>query len=137
MPYPTDHDADFLFVEKDDSEEANEFIVCLCCKLMQAFEPDNVQLLSPMRRGVLGTANLNQLLQTELNPGSIGLRVVGFEFRIGDKIMQIKNNYDKAVFNGDIGIVCEVNTDDKELTVHFDDNLVVYDSSELDELVLP
>ena len=119
MPYLTDHDSDFLFVEKDDSEQATEFIIRLYCCFMQDFETDNVQLLSPMRRGELDTDNLNQLLQAEFYPSSIGLKVAGFEFRLGD-----------------IGIVCDVNTDDRELTVRFDDNHVVYDSSELDELVL-
>ena len=136
MPYLTDHDSDFLFVEKDDSEEATEFIVRLCSHFMQEFEPDNVQLLSPMRRGELGVTNLNQLIQEDFNPSAISLKMAGIEYRLGDKVMQIKNNYEKDVFNGDIGIVCDVNTDDRELTVRFDDNYVIYDSSELDELVL-
>ena len=103
---------------------------------MQEFEPDNVQLLSPMRRGELGVTNLNQLIQEDFNPSAISLKMAGIEYRLGDKVMQIKNNYEKDVFNGDIGIVCDVNTDDRELTVRFDDNYVIYDSSELDELVL-
>ena len=136
MPYLTDHDSDFLFVEEDNNEEATEFIVRLCSHFMQELEPDNVQLLSPMRRGELGVTNLNQLIQEEFNPGAIGLKMAGIEFRLGDKVMQIKNNYEKTVFNGDIGIICDVNTDDRELTVRFDDNYVIYDSSELDELML-
>lgn len=89
-----------------------------------------------MRRGELGTTNLNQLLQAEFNPDEIGLKSAGIEYRLGDKVMQIRNNYEKYVFNGDIGIVSDVNTYDRELTVTFDDREVVYDSSELDELVL-
>lgn len=136
MPYLTDHHSDFLFIEEENPENAAEFIVHLCCKFMQDFAPDNVQLLSPMRRGELGTTNLNQLLQAEFNPDAIGLKFAGIEYRLGDKVMQIRNNYEKSVFNGDIGIVCNVNTYDRELTVSFDDREVVYDSSELDELVL-
>ena len=136
IPYLTDHHSDFLFVEKDDPQDAAEFVVRLCCKFMQDFAPDNVQLLSPMRRGELGTTNLNLLLQTEFNPDAIGLKFAGIEYRLGDKVMQIRNNYEKSVFNGDIGIVCDVNTCDRELTVSFDDREIVYDSSELDELVL-
>lgn len=62
--------------------------------------------------------------------------MAGIEYRLGDKVMQIKNNYEKSVFNGDIGLICDVNTKDREITVRFDDNYVIYDYSELDELVL-
>ena len=136
MPYLTEHDSDLLFVEKDDSEQATEFTVRLYSHFMQHFGSDNVQLLSPMRRGELGITNLNQLIQEEFNHGSIGLKMTGIEYRLGDKFMQIKNNYEKAVFNGDIWIICDVNAKDRKLTVRFDDNYVIYDFSELDELVL-
>ena len=136
MPYLTDHDSDFLFIEQNDAEKVTEFIVSLCTLFHQDTPLDYVQVLSPMRRGELGATNLNHLLQEALNPNNTGLKMAGIEFRLGDKVMQIKNNYEKSVFNGDIGIICEVNTEDRELIVRFDDKHVVYDSAELDELAL-
>ena len=101
-----------------------------------------IQVLTPMQRGVVGAANLNQELQKALNPpaegraGAQGLRRGGFLFRAGDKVMQIRNNYDKEVFNGDIGVVQSVDTEERTLIVLFDERRVEYDVSELDELVL-
>ena len=98
-----------------------------------------IQVLTPMQRGIIGAANLNQELQKALNPaesGGPGLRRGGYIFRSRDKVMQIRNNYDKEVFNGDIGVVQSVDTQERNLTVLFDDRSVVYDVSELDELVL-
>ena len=136
MPYLTDNNSDFLFIEKDEPEKATDFIVRLCCAFQEDIPLDEVQVLSPMRRGELGANNLNLLLQETLNPNRIGLKIAGIEYRLGDKVMQIKNNYEKGVFNGDIGIVSEVNSEDRELTVCFDDKYVLYECSELDELVL-
>ena len=96
----------------------------------------NIQVLTPMQRGVVGAANLNQVLQEALNANSVGLKRGGVTYRIRDKVMQIRNNYDKEVFNGDIGIVESVDTEDRILKVLFDDRSVEYDISELDELVL-
>ncbi len=104
--------------------------------------PSEIQVLTPMQRGLVGAANLNQELQKALNPpqagfsGAQGLRRGGYFFRTGDKVMQIRNNYDKEVFNGDIGLVQAVDTVEKTLRVLFDDREVEYDVSELDELVL-
>ena len=96
-----------------------------------------IQVLTPMQKGVAGAANLNQELQQALNPDNAdGLRRGGYIFRKSDKVMQLKNNYDKEVFNGDIGVIIKVDTEDRSLTVDFDDRLVEYDISELDELVL-
>lgn len=101
-----------------------------------------IQVLTPMQRGVVGAANLNQELQKALNPPAgdggrgQGLRRGGFVFRARDKVMQIRNNYDKEVFNGDIGVVRSVDMEERTLTVCFDDRDVEYDVSELDELVL-
>ena len=134
MPYLNDTHSDFRFMEVDDGEKAAEFIVHICSEILP--NPEDVQVLTPMRRGATGSTNLNQLLQAALNPDGTGLKMAGIEFRLGDKVMQIRNNYEKAIFNGDIGIVSAVNTEDRELTVSFDDKQVIYDSSELDELVL-
>ncbi len=79
-----------------------------------------IQVLTPMQRGVVGAANLNQVLQQALNPGDTGLKRGGTLFRPGDKVMQIRNNYDKEVFNGDIGVVVSVNMEERELAVQFD-----------------
>ena len=95
-----------------------------------------IQVLPPMQRGVVGGSNLNQLLQEAINPGTVGLRRGGILYKPHDKVMQIRNNYDKEVFNGDIGVVEMVDMEERELTVRFDDRAVKYDVSELDELVL-
>ena len=99
-------------------------------------KPSDIQVLTPMQRGNIGAANLNQLLQSALNPSAEGLHRGGYIYKPNDKVMQIRNNYDKEVFNGDIGVVDSVDLTERELTVRFDDRLVPYDVSELDELVL-
>ena len=96
----------------------------------------DIQVLTPMQRGLVGAANLNQVLQAALNPDGPSLRRGGMEYRLRDKVMQIKNDYDKEVFNGDIGTIEQVHTEDQELTVNYDGRSVTYDVSELDELVL-
>ena len=98
--------------------------------------PSEIQVLTPMQRGVVGAANLNQVLQQALNPGDTGLRRGGYLFKARDKVMQIRNNYDKEVFNGDIGVIESVDLEERELTVRFDERSVTYDVTELDELVL-
>ena len=89
-----------------------------------------------MQRGVVGAVSLNKELQNALNPQSQLLRHGGTEYRLHDKVMQIRNNYDKAVFNGDIGLISAVDTEERELIVSFDGEEVRYDISELDELML-
>ena len=105
-----------------------------------------IQVLTPMQRGLVGASNLNQELQKVLNPGTDRVTAHGTEepylkrggyiFRTRDKVMQIRNNYDKEIFNGDIGVVKSVDMEDRCLTVCFDGRDVEYDVSELDELVL-
>ena len=98
-----------------------------------------IQVLTPMQRGIIGASNLNQELQKALNPAESsgpGLRRGGYIFRSRDKVMQIRNNYDKEVFNGDIGVIQSVDPQEKNLLVNFDGRMVTYDISELDELVL-
>ena len=145
MPYLTDHDSDFLFVEEaagetaaERSEKAADSIISLCTQVLprQGVREEDIQVLTPMKRGVVGSANLNQRLQAAINPEGLSLKRAGVDYRVGDKVMQIRNNYEKAVFNGDIGFISAVNIEDNELTVNFDDRKVVYDVSELDELVL-
>jgi len=96
-------------------------------------------VLTPMHRGDLGTAALNAALQDRLNPGDPAAPHIERgerQFRTGDKVMQIRNNYDKEVFNGDIGRILRVDPEEQEMTVRVDDREVTYDFSELDELTL-
>ena len=130
---------DFFFMERETPEDAAATIVELVrTKLPKYYRipPGEIQVLTPMQRGVVGASNLNQLLQESVNPGQDGLRRGGYVFRPRDKVMQIRNNYEKEVFNGDIGTVDRVDLEDRTLTVRFDDRLVEYDATELDELVL-
>ena len=98
--------------------------------------PTDIQVLVPMQRSLVGATNLNQRLQETLNPSQTGLKRGGFDYREGDKVMQIRNNYDKEVFNGDIGSVVKVDLEERELTALFDGREVRYDVADLDELVL-
>ncbi len=96
----------------------------------------DIQVLTPMQRGICGAANLNQLLQKAMNPSGLYLKRGGTEYRLHDKVMQIKNDYDKEVFNGDIGVIVHVDREDGELSVDFEGREISYDVTELDELVL-
>lgn len=89
-----------------------------------------------MQRGNVGAGNLNSELQTALNPSGPSLTRGGYTFRQGDKVMQIRNNYDKNVFNGDIGFISAVDTSERTLSVIYDGRVIEYDVSELDELTL-
>ncbi len=119
-------------------EAARTITELVTIKLSRYYQtpPSEIQVLTPMQRGVVGAANLNQALQKALNPGEIGLRRSGYLFKARDKVMQIRNNYDKEVFNGDIGVIESVDLEERELVVRFDDRSVTYDVTELDELVL-
>lgn len=131
---------DFYFIGKEDPEEAVETIVKLCTQRIPrrfGFDPiEDVQVLSPMHRGVVGAQNLNFALQNALNPSGITLERGGRVFRVRDKVMQIRNNYDKEVFNGDIGRVAYIDQEAQQICVDFEGRSVPYDFSELDELVL-
>ncbi|MBR2995377.1 MAG: ATP-dependent RecD-like DNA helicase [Lachnospiraceae bacterium] len=121
------------------AQEAAETITELVSEKLARYYhtlPVEIQVLTPMQRGVIGAANLNLLLQSALNPGGDGLSRGGYLFKAGDKVMQIRNNYEKEVFNGDIGSVESVDREERTLSVRFDDRSVTYDVSELDELVL-
>ena len=131
-------ETDFFFTTKEDPEEAVREIVSLVqYKLSRYYRTPSsqIQVLTPMQKGVVGATNLNLALQEALNPQGDGLRRSGFIFRRDDKVMQIRNNYDKEVFNGDIGIIESVDLQNRTLKVNFDQHVVEYESSELDELV--
>lgn len=133
------HHSDFFFMEREDPEVVLQTITELVqTKLPRYYRiaPSDIQVLTPMQRGIIGAANLNQSLQGALNPEGYSLKRGGYIYRTNDKVMQIRNNYEKEVFNGDIGTVRFVDLEERELTVVFDGREVKYDVSELDELVL-
>lgn len=130
---------DFFFINMEDPQKVADNIVDLVKnRLPKGYhqKPSNIQVLTPMQRGIVGAANLNMVLQEAINPTGDCLSRSGYTYREGDKVMQIRNNYDKDVFNGDIGFVCSIDIEDRELTVDFDGHQVTYEQSELDELVL-
>ena len=137
-------DRNFFFIEETEPEAAAELICSLISERLPRhynYHPmDDIQLLCPMRRGVLGSENLNKRLQEVLNPGggtSSPEAIRGWQaFRVGDKVMQVRNNYDYEVFNGDIGRIIGINSIDKKVRVQFPDKRVDYDMADLGELVL-
>lgn len=133
-------DRDFFFIEEEDPEEAAAIIVDLVMRRLPRhynYDPiDDIQILCPMYRGAVGANNFNETLQTALNPDGESLLRGGRNFRSGDKVMQIRNNYDKEVFNGDIGRIALVDPIDQIVTVAFPEKTVEYDVADLDELVL-
>jgi len=94
----------------------------------------DVQILTPMQKGELGARNLNAAMQAALNPRGIDVERFGWKFREGDRVMQTENDYDKDVFNGDVGLVAKVDLEEQEIVVRYDDRKVAYDFQELDEL---
>ena len=133
-------DSDFFFVTKESNQEVLDTIVQYCrTNLPKYYHVDplqDIQVLTPMQRGECGAVNLNQVLQEAMNPSKIFLRRGGTQYRLKDKVMQIRNDYDKEVFNGDIGTITKVDMEERELTVLFDEREVIYDVTELDELTL-
>ena len=131
---------DFYFVQEEEPEKALQRIIQLVKERIPArfgLDPiDQVQVLTPMNRGTVGTSNLNTALQEALNPVKDGITRGGRSFRVGDKVMQIRNDYDREVFNGDIGRITAIDDGAQEITVTIDGRPVAYDFSDLDELVL-
>lgn len=141
---PKDADADFFLIDRKTPESARATIVELVSsRIPKRFGLDpirDIQVLSPMIRGEAGTLSLNQALQAALNPNGIALQRGNSLFRVGDKVMQLRNDYDRNVWNGDVGIVSSVYVEEDSLVVAFDDGAdrrdVVYEASALDELTL-
>jgi len=131
---------DFYFIEQEDPEEVLRIILELIKeRIPKKFgldSIDGIQVLTPMHRGVVGAGNLNVELQKTLNPGEDVVSRGGRNFRVNDKVMQIRNNYDKEVFNGDIGRISWVDTENQEVIITFDDRDVVYDYPDFDEVTL-
>ncbi len=138
--YHEDHPQDFYFFEIEEPEKVLGKIVELCKEKIPkkfGYNPVNdIQVLTPMHRGVVGTSNLNAELQKHLNASQDELIRNGMGLKVGDKVMQIKNNYDKDVFNGDIGRITRIEREDQEVTVDYDGRSVSYEYSDLDEIVM-
>jgi exodeoxyribonuclease V alpha subunit len=132
-------ESDFFFIVRDDPAEAADLAVDLACRRIPAryrLDPvTEIQVLSPMHRGELGVRRLNQRLQAVLTPAGPELTHGQTGFRLGDKVMQTRNNYDLEIFNGDIGRVEAVDHDEEELVVRFDDREVRVPHADLDDLI--
>ena len=133
-------DKDFYCIFRDQAEDIEKEILSLCAERLPRkynFDPvRDIQILTPMRKGVIGAENLNVRLQETLNPQkavSDGRRRL---LRVGDKVMQIRNNYDKEVFNGDLGIVRSVDSETESFEVDFEGRRVLYEAADLNEIVL-
>ncbi len=136
-------ESDFVMVRQDDAQQAAQDVVNLVSDILPSLcgvNPLQVQVLSPMRNGDVGTIVLNSMLQEALNKNPIVYKSPTRTFRMFDKVMQIRNNYNKGVFNGDIGMIktCERDEDGKivGIGIWFDIGIVQYDMNELDEIVL-
>ena len=133
-------ETDFYFMRCEDPETCvKRAIEFMTTRIPRKFGMDplaDVQVLVPMRKNILGTDNLNVELQKALNPRGDAIIRGGTMFRVGDRVMQLRNNYDKDVYNGDVGFVKAVNSDDRAMIVNFDGRPVKYDGGDLDELVL-
>ena len=134
--------ADFIFIEEENEEKILEYLKNSIIKLINThgFDPyHEIQVLSPMKRGILGTNNLNKELQAIINPPSPNKPEILFitrRFRVGDKVMQIRNNYNKGVFNGDVGKIIEIDSEEEIAYVDFGWGPIRYGKEELDELIL-
>ena len=132
--------ADFYFIEQEDPEKVLGIILELVKDRIPSrfgFDPiDDIQVLTPMHKGLVGAGNLNLELQQALNPGPDSLTRGGRNFRLQDKVMQIQNNYEKEVFNGDLGRIVRIDPESQEVIIDFDGRRVPYDYADLDEVVL-
>ncbi len=141
LPSPKDPDRDFAFIEAEEPDDVANKIVAIVARSLpkRGYAPTDIQVLVPMQKGTAGAIYLNQRLQEQLNPPAPykpevarGPRL----FRVGDRVIQLRNNYDKGVFNGDIGTVTGIVAEESQLSVKMADQEVVYDYSDLDELGL-
>ncbi|MES0445788.1 MAG: ATP-dependent RecD-like DNA helicase [Desulfobacterales bacterium] len=132
--------SEFYFLEQNDPDKVVSTIVKLCSKAIpMRFDLDSVhdvQVLTPMHKGVVGTTNLNQVLQKALNPNPVMVEARGNTFKIGDKVMHLINNYQKEVFNGDIGTISDIDRKKEVLSVDYYGRIVNYDFAEMDEISL-
>jgi exodeoxyribonuclease V alpha subunit len=133
---------DFFFFGCDNPERAVELVVDIVARRIPTrfgIPADDIQVLSPMHRGVVGVRSLNEKLQAQLNPLKYGqpeYRSGSRLFRVGDRVMQLRNNYDKDVFNGDMGRITQIDLEEGEIRVAIEGHEVAYELSDLDELTL-
>jgi exodeoxyribonuclease V alpha subunit len=129
----------FFFIQRDEPEDVLKTILELVKDRIPAtfgFDPvDEIQVLTPMHKGVIGAGNLNNTLQQVLNPNETVVQRGNREFRVQDKVMQIRNNYDKHTYNGDIGRIRSIDVAEQEVVIDFDGRQVPYDFTSLDEIV--
>lgn len=132
--------SDFYFVEQYQPDRVVNTIVELCTRKIPqrfAFDPIHaIQVLTPMHKGPVGTINLNRILQEHLNPNPDMIQAAGHSLKLGDKVMHLKNNYQKEVFNGDTGTINDIDLKNKTVSIDFDDKMIDYDFTELEELSL-
>ncbi len=132
--------SDFFFIEENDDEKCAELIVNLYSKrLPNYYKVDpiyDIEVLTPMKKGVLGADNLNKILQEKSNSSRTSIKRGGNTYKLGDKVMQIKNNYDKDIFNGDIGTICSIDEEKEILEINFDSRILKYELGELEEISL-
>ena len=136
---------DFFFIKEEDPEKIAEIIIQSCRRFIKlGYSYSDIQVLSPMRKGPIGTVNLNRRLQELLNPWDKSkkeYRFGSYTYRIGDKIMQTKNNYEKGVFNGDVGLIEDIKEEEEsgeiKLTARIRDSLVSYTGDEIGEELVP
>ena len=135
-----DGEKDFYCIFRDQVEDIEEELISLCTNRLKkryGFDPvRDIQVLTPMRKGIIGTENLNSCLQGILNPKEISGENRQRRLEVGDKVMQIRNNYDKEVFNGDLGIVSSRDREEESLEVNFEGRRVLYEAADLGEIVL-
>ena len=140
-PVENRRDGDFFTIEEEDPEAVAAAIEDLCSRRLPAhggYDPvRDIQVLTPMYRGETGAVSLNQRLQQRLNPSGRVHRIGDRELRVGDKVLQVRNNYDKGVFNGDLGRISYLDVEEQSLAVQFEGgNRVSYEFAELDDLML-
>ncbi|MFH2064411.1 MAG: ATP-dependent RecD-like DNA helicase [Pseudomonadota bacterium] len=141
VPYfdPASSHDDFYFIEQEDPEKVLDIILRLVAnRIPERFgfhSVDDIQVLTPMHRGIVGAGNLNRELQKALNREESGVVRGNRNFLVNDKVMQIRNNYEKEVFNGDIGRIRSVSLERQEVVICFDGRNLVYDFNDLDEIV--
>lgn len=135
-----DENGDFYFVEEQDPDRVAQRIVQLCSRELPSkfdFDPIlDIQVLTPMHKGAVGTINLNYILQKNLNRQPVVIEALGNAYKAGDKVMHLKNNYQKEVYNGDIGVVRGFDQQKTELAVEYYGRIVHYDTSELDQITI-
>jgi exodeoxyribonuclease V alpha subunit len=147
FPVINNNGRDFFFMEEPEPEKIRDTIMQVVSERLPRFlecdAVNDIQVVTPMRRTITGVENLNLVLQDVLNPSrgdKVEVKFGAMVFRLGDKVMQIKNNYGKMVFNGDIGIISEIDTEDKVVKISYSDadgeRIVPYEYYELDEVVL-